>query len=267
MLIVMSLLVILISMLLPAVQQVRESARRLSCQNNQMQIASALLQYESAQEHLPPGVINDKGPIADDGTGLEISFYVLIMPYLEQPALAENFNFAEGAYAAINESLGSLKLGFLNCPSDNATLNNYAGCHHHQEAPIDVDNKGLLFLNSQVRHREIQDGRVHTILLGEKLSDTGESNWLSGTRATLRNTGSFSNKPWRNVNPAPVNLQSNQVATGEELIVGGFSSRHSGGCIFSFADGSQQFVEYSIDPAVLENLGHRADGAMMGRCW
>lgn len=266
MLIAITLIAILIGMLLPAVQQTRESARRLSCQNNQLQIASALLQYESAHEHLPPGVINDKGPIADDGTGLDISFYVLIMPYLEQRVLTENFNFAEGAYSGVNDPIASLRLNFLSCPSDNTSLN-YAGCHHHQEAPIDVDNTGLLFLNSKVRHREIQDGRVHTILLGEKLSDAGESSWLSGTRATLRNTGTFTNRPWGAVKTNPSTSQPDQKALVSGLFVGGFSSRHPGGCVFSFADGAQHFIAYSIDRAVLENLGHRADGAMMGRCW
>lgn len=263
-LVVISVILILISMLLPAVQQVRESARRISCQNNELQIATAVKHYESAYEHLPPGVINDKGPVTDDELGLDISFLLLILPYLEQQSVTENFDFTEGAYAPENQTIRDLNFNFYHCPSDNLTYSNYAGCHHHQEAPIDKDNQGLLFLNSAIRDREIQDGRSNTILIGEKIPDGNDLGWLSGTRATLRNTGSYYHASFKGALDPALVRPADALTVGEELIVGGFSSRHSFGCNFCFADGSQHFITYSIDPVIYENLGHRADGAMMG---
>jgi hypothetical protein len=58
------------------------------------------------------------------------------------------------------------------------------------EAPIDVDNHGVFFLNSRLTHDDITDGAAHTLFVGEKrFFDNIDLGWMSGTRATLRNTG------------------------------------------------------------------------------
>ena len=68
-------------------------------------------------------------------------------------------------------------------------LSSYAGCQNDIEAPIDVDNHGVFYLNSRVRVIDVSDGLAQTLFVGEvvKSSPLG---WVSGTRATLRNTGS-----------------------------------------------------------------------------
>jgi prepilin-type processing-associated H-X9-DG protein len=69
----------------------------------------------------------------------------------------------------------------------------YAAVHHDLEAPIDVKNNGVFFLNSRVRYDDIGDGSAHTLFLGEKLPDIFDLPWMSGTRGTLRNTGAMIN--------------------------------------------------------------------------
>ena len=69
------------------------------------------------------------------------------------------------------------------------TVSNYAGCYHDVESPIDVDNHGVMYLNSHISQKDVTDGTSHTIYVGEKLSDEQDLGWMSGTRATLRNTG------------------------------------------------------------------------------
>ena len=87
-------------------------------------------------------------------------------------------------------------------------LSNYAGVHHDVEAPIDVNNNGVFFLNSHLRYDDITDGPSHTLFIGEKLFDSYDLGWMSGTRATLRNTGSALNSslpplpPWAVPQPA-----------------------------------------------------------------
>lgn len=249
-LIVAVAILMLISMLLPAVQQVRESARNRICQNNLLQLGIAVANYESNFMHLPPGTINDWGPITYDELGRDISFLVLLLPYLEQSRIFERFDFELGSYAIENlELVERSSPNFLFCPSSTGAILSYAGCHHHVEAPIDVDNMGLLFLNSRIRNKDILDGRSHTILIGEK-TDSYLNNWMSGTGETLRNTSYVDS---RNAAPSP---------NTNNLFVGGFSSYHPGGVHFCMADGSVRAIDRRIDLTILQNLGHRADGAM-----
>jgi prepilin-type processing-associated H-X9-DG protein len=58
------------------------------------------------------------------------------------------------------------------------------------EAPIDTNNKGVFFLNSRIMRDDLKDGAAYTLFLGEKFPDNFDLGWLSGTSATLRNTGS-----------------------------------------------------------------------------
>ena len=81
----------------------------------------------------------------------------------------------------------------LSCPSSPAAdgpVSNYAGVHHHVEAPIDADNSGVLFLNSKLSFEDLRDGAAYTLFIGEKRTGYVEDlGWMSGTSATLRNTG------------------------------------------------------------------------------
>jgi prepilin-type processing-associated H-X9-DG protein len=135
------------------------------------------------------------------------------------------------------------------------------------EAPIDEDNHGVLFLNSRVGFEEITDGSSNTIFLGEKLVDPNRDlGWMSGTRWTLRNTGTILNK--LSSQPAPAwtgNVQGTdaETADGKRLHVGGFDSHHPGGANFAFGDGSVHFLSQTLDIQVYQQYGHRADGRLL----
>lgn len=67
-LIVISIIVVLIALLLPAMQQAREQARRIQCVNHMQQIGIALHAYQSAHNSLPPGCVNDTGPVRESAS-------------------------------------------------------------------------------------------------------------------------------------------------------------------------------------------------------
>jgi prepilin-type N-terminal cleavage/methylation domain-containing protein len=192
-LVVIAITGILVSMLLPAVQAARESARRAQCTNHLQQLVLALHNYEAAYECFPPGTVNATGPIQNVPKGHHISWIARILPYVEETNAYRQLDLSLSAYHRKNDPVRQTTLGILVCPSfpgNDLPYSCYAACHHDQEAPIDVDNNGVFFLNSQVTYDDLKDGAAYTLFVGEKRTDERtDLGWLSGTPATLRNAG------------------------------------------------------------------------------
>ncbi len=277
-LMVVTIIAVLISLLLPAVQSAREAARSAQCRNNLLQLGIALGNYASTHRVFPPGVVNDTGPISNLPKGYHMSWAAQILPFIERGNVYRKIDFRLGAYAAQNTTVLASTIGTFMCSSDGRPgPMSYMGCHHDVEAPIDVDNHGVLYLNSRIAYDDIADGPSYTILLGE--SRGGPSlGWASGTRATLRNMGHPLNGPDSLISPAPVWRYPAQPGTPEpgevETLVltgvlprgyvGGFSSWHPAGANFLLCDGSAQFIKQTIDRRVLMRLANRSDGEVVG---
>ncbi len=274
--IVMAIIAILIALLLPAIQSARETARRTQCSGNMAQLGVAFANYVATHSVLPPGVVNDTGPIQNLPRGYHHSWVVQILPFIGQANTYSHFNFTSSVYAVANDTVAGIKISTLLCPS--SPLNghtNYAGCHNDVDAAIDSNNHGVLYLNSRVRYDEIVDGTNQTILLGE-IADAPTLGWVSGTRSTLRNTGVPMNdrdalKGQKNLpgtfsgpNPRDVIFETIGSLVEAELWpverTGGFSSFHGTTCNFLFCDGSVRSLKQSIDARVYRLLGNRADG-------
>ena len=160
--------------------------------NHLRQIVLAVHNYESSHEQFPPGSVNATGPIRNLPQGYHISWLARILRHLEEPAVYRSIDFSLGAYDPKNDAARQQVLEVLHCPSIGMALpiSDYAACHHDREAPIDEDDSGVFFLNSRVTYDDLEDGAKHTLFIGEKLGDpTYDLGWLSGTPATLRNTG------------------------------------------------------------------------------
>jgi prepilin-type N-terminal cleavage/methylation domain-containing protein len=311
-LVVIAIIGILIMMLLPAINAAREAARKMSCMNNLNQLGIALQNYEAAHEALPAGVTNPDGPIHNVAQGNHMSWLVQLLPYIDERVTYEHVDFAAGAYAKQNEKVRAINISLLRCPSSASAarcLSDYAGCHHDVEAPIAADNHGVLFLNSHITAKDVTDGPTHTIYVGEKLQGAHDLGWMSGTRATLRNTGTPLNMTAGDLNVMPLDLSqwtepaskqedlsaAEEPAEGEkpaepqdpgeaakpappskpagapswpaavpsDLYVGGFGSDHPAVVNFLFGDGAVHSVQKNINPRVLRQLGHRADGQLL----
>ena len=281
-LVVIAIISVLIALLLPAVQAAREAARRAQCLNNMMQLGIAIQNYESSHEMLPPGVVNLTGPILDQPKGYHFGWLVQVLPYCEQKNVYNHFNMKIGLYETQNfTTRTTLVRGFL-CPSDSGAnrgptgvaMTNYAGSHNDVEAPIAASNNGVLFLNSAIRFEDITDGTSQTIFLGEKSNDGLGEGWASGTRASLRNSGSGINRTTNPSSPASLAGDDGEDAAGTAngvagtsfdnlSFVGGYFSRHPGGANFAFGDGSIRFLKTSIGAGTFRLLANRADGEII----
>jgi prepilin-type N-terminal cleavage/methylation domain-containing protein/prepilin-type processing-associated H-X9-DG protein len=305
MLAVISIIGILVALLLPGVQSTREAARRASCANHLIQLIIAVQNYEDAIKAYPPGTVDARGPIANLPQGYHHNWIEQLLPHLELQNVYRYIDRSVSIYHRNNSRLRSRNVPSLfKCPSSASPylLSEYAAVHHDVETPINGDNHGVFFLNSRVRRLDVSDGLSSTLFLGEKLPLAGDLGWLSGTRSTLRNTGTRINAltKWARINgrgsysyspavdsqgfvlldTAPLGQASedevqrtqNELAAGFPIVnglptnptaVGGFESQHPGGVNFAFGDGSLRFLGNTIDMQVYQQLGHRADGQLL----
>ncbi len=275
-LVVIAIIGILVALLLPAVQACREAARRTQCNNNLMQLGLAVQNYEMAFRVYPPGTVEKSGPIHNIPEGYHHNWASQILPFMEETNTYRHIDFGVGVYDEKNATVRKVRITSLRCPSDpgpisdkDVAIGSYAAVHHDVEAPINIDNQGVFFLNSAVRYLDISDGTSHTLFIGEKFTDQTppikDLGWMSGTRSTLRNTGMQLNQELRDARQTstagglPVELPKDEG----NLFVGGFSSHHPGGVQFMFGDGHVGFVSSNLETAVLQQLANRADGKLL----
>src|SRR5262252_5734690 len=130
-LVVIAIIAVLVGLLLPAVQKVREAAARMSCQNNLKQLALGLHNYHDAFQKLPPGgqgaVLPNPNPPGNTTTIQGTSWIVFVLPQIEQGNLYQNYSFALAYNSANNLAVGSMPVKLITCPSGSKALSGNGG--------------------------------------------------------------------------------------------------------------------------------------------
>jgi prepilin-type N-terminal cleavage/methylation domain-containing protein len=291
-LVVIAIIGILIGMMFPAVSAMHEAARRATCQGRMARLGLALQKHEAGYGSLPAGTTDPKSPIHNIPQGIQISWLVPLLPYLDEGGTLKQIDLAAGTYAAKNELVRKVHIAAFVCPSQvpvasaAAPASSYAGCHNDVERPIAEDNNGVLFLNSHISERDVTDGVEHTIYVGEKKVDEGDLGWMSGSRATLRNAGTpidqtptepqvsqrikkpageaapDDSAPMVPTEPAEIESITTKFPPND-LYVGGFGSHHPSGAGFLFGDRAVKFLNLGIDKDIFQRLANRADGKLL----
>src|SRR5262249_30685620 len=116
-LVVIVIIGILIALLLPAVQKVREAANRMACTNNLKNCGLALHNFERANGRFPPGAVI--GPYLPAGVTAKASHgcWPFLLPYLEQQALYQQYNWNLNSNNSANQPVVKTQLKILQCPS------------------------------------------------------------------------------------------------------------------------------------------------------
>jgi prepilin-type N-terminal cleavage/methylation domain-containing protein len=176
-LVVIAIIAILIALLLPAVQQAREAARRMSCQNNLKQIGLALHNYLDAHSGLPPSFVVDGIP----GNGGEWSVHTRILPFVDQANLFNRANLSFAYSDPANASIAGQRIPIYLCPSEindkaraDGAITHYpinygfnAGTWHVWTNSTGATGNGAFAPNTSFRMRDFTDGTSNTLAFSE----------------------------------------------------------------------------------------------------
>jgi type II secretory pathway pseudopilin PulG len=188
-LVVLAIIGLMMSMLFPAIQRVRESANRLVCENNLRQIGIALHNYHQSHRELPPGYFSR---VAKDGSDLGPGWgwAAFLLDYLEQDNLRRHVAFDLDIADPKNATVRMHSLAVFRCPTDDPdrrfTTSGRAVTVATSNYVAAYGPKGPFYRNSRVRLSSLENGTSHTRLVGERSSNTALSTWTGAvTGATL----------------------------------------------------------------------------------
>ncbi|MEW4453198.1 DUF1559 domain-containing protein [Bremerella sp. JC817] len=295
-LVVIAIIGVLIALLLPAVQQAREAARRMSCQNNLKQLGLALHNYHDTNKCLPYGWNN-----------LEASWHAAILPQMELNNLFETLIWQEGGdgnwnSGSANEAACATYIDGYRCPSmaipkavdNNGIEGRVPGsylCVASSQALGNTNSNvssgevhlgmykqdGVMYGLSSTRFADVVDGLSNTVAIGETYTDPDEArdgnamdHWYIGAPQTggwnATDTGQNSGTEFCEV-AGSMNVVMN--AALDPSISGvvaqlAFGSYHPGGAQFVLCDGSVRFVPQTIDFNTYRALGSRNGREVIG---
>lgn len=297
-LVVIAIIAILIGLLLPAVQKVREAASRMACQNKLKQLGLALHNYHGSHHAFPAATTlgtGTGGPWATTGTP-RAPWTVQILPFMEQGNVFNQFNLVTGSFGGLfyqdstvvvrNQApIQMQRMVAYECPSDpnsteiNCNTNYFAvlgGGSSFSTAPCTtgvctpggssrvVSDNGVMYINSAIRIVGITDGTTNTFLLGETkyMQLQSGSDRYYGTWASSYYT---SGGPYFPNGAVTLNAPNGSVcnpakATCHNDSTRFFGSHHSGGANFAMADGAVVFIANTVALPIFRQLGNRNDG-------
>jgi prepilin-type N-terminal cleavage/methylation domain-containing protein/prepilin-type processing-associated H-X9-DG protein len=299
-LVVIAIIAVLIGLLVPAVQQVREAAVRTQCQNNLHQLAVAAHSFHDSYKKFPPAVnLPDAAAEGAPGwpgapfTGKWTSLHIMLMPFIEQKNMIGT-NFVDNVKTPHNincsgpNPLGGQVVPIYICPGDgqmpdpptgvynNLTfaITSYAGCAGTSATNPDGNTNlknGIFYINSSVRLTEITDGTSQTFLFGERsrlnLPVTGTSEVLGGWAWV--NQYAMEDNTLNTSQPMESGLGCDPPGyicpDGFKRSVNEFGSQHVGGFIsnFAMADGSVRPIYKNITIVTFERLSTRNGGEII----
>ena len=281
-LVVIAIIAVLIGLLLPAVQKVREAAAQMQCANNLKQIGLAMQGYHDANGNFPSGYVSGVNANGDD-TGPGWGWATYALPHVEADNLYSRIDRNAPIEAPANAPWRIVSIKTYRCPADsapetftvtrrdqngnilasvcNVAAVNYVGMYGQGEPGVDGD--GMLYRNSKVRIADVTDGTSSTLLVGERIVSDGETTWVGAV------TGADMTVPPGSRMPPQVLNSSNHVLGHSAEAYNGvyypeepnhFSSRHPAGVGFVFVDGHVSFLGPSVSYSVYKALSTRAGG-------
>jgi prepilin-type N-terminal cleavage/methylation domain-containing protein/prepilin-type processing-associated H-X9-DG protein len=286
-LVVIAIIAILVGLLLPAVQKVREAANRIKCANNLKQIGLACHHYHNTHRSFPPGyrAVPSSDPVA---TSPGWGWATFLLPFVEQTNLAQSIRFDLPIEDPQNAVARVVSVPLYLCPSDpgvpatftvtdaygqpiaEVAPSSYAACWGIGElTDIPGPGEGVFYGNSHIRIADITDGTSQTTMIGDRAWSQTMAPWAGAPNGGIVYAGPAN--IWQTsptaIAPAPIFclVHNNKINPRDDTDGGldDFSSGHPGGVNLLFADGAVHFVMNNLNHAVFMALGTRAGGEIV----
>jgi len=277
-LVVIAIIAILISLLLPAVQQAREAARRTQCKNNLKQIGLAFHNYHDVHRMFAPGSM-----YGDD----EYGWGCMILPYLDQANLFNQIDFtgqAPNATIPLQPGVTDVVIPGYLCPTNSMSRthseirvgagvdifgtaidsggharNDYAGSGGTSAGSASGMLAKVKDYATGTRIRDVLDGTSNTMMVGDGYTEDMRTVYP-------RDLTDYDFPVWIGASDQHQNIQKESNLS--HVPNGGrddsFASQHTGGVQMLFGDGSAHFISENIDMVTFGNLGDKADGNITG---
>jgi hypothetical protein len=287
-LVVIGIIAILIGLLLPAVQKVREAAARATCGNNLKQMGIAIHSYHDINKVIPPSRVSD----------LHATWAVFLLPFIEQDAVYKQWSL-DDAYYSQQPAAREAQIPLYYCPSRRTpdsdprvsisgdqndengglgpqvpgALGDYAACNGTNNCDGCDCNQGNDIYNGafvsdyterlaplpKVAFKSITDGLGVTIFIGEKHVPVGA--FGHGTLDGSIYNGDYPLYWSRAAGPSFPMAQSPQdIKAPDGTVYQGFGSYHPAICQFLFGDGSVRALSNQTDGRIMALLANIADG-------
>lgn len=285
-LVVITIIGVLIGLLLPAVQKVREAAARTQCKNNLKQIGLAFHNYHAAYGGFPPGFASQAATVDGPSLGSGWGWAAHLLPYLEQDNLHRQIDFTKDIAHPSNSQARLTSIRIFLCPSDSppgptftvqddagnaicdVAFGNYVGMAGVYEVTGYPDTSngspGVLLRNSRVRVTDITDGSSNTLFVGERASRRSpQTTWVGAvTNASVppQNPALDAEGPGVLVLTNSGTIADGRVPNNSLDHVEDTNSNHTQGVNFLFGDGSVRSIPNTISPAVWVAITTRSGG-------
>lgn len=277
-LVVIAIIAVLISLLLPAVQQVRAAARRTTCRNHLHQLGLSLHNYESTFGVLPPGYVYRPSP---QGNEAGFSWGAMILPQLDQASVSTTFDYNVPIFHSNNIKVRETHLPLFLCPDDTFSADGYVemGSERYASAsyvgsfgPPDLDDTqekrdGLFSRNSSTRFGSVSDGLSNTLMVGERTNGpfrigaahgshfSYETAWAGAIREITDPTDDHGHMVLFQAGHTPNHPQSDDRDV---------SAPHIGFANFLMGDGSVRSIIESVDFSIYTALSTRSGNDVIG---
>lgn len=247
--VVVAIITVLLALLLPAVQRVRESARQTQCRNNLRQIGIALQNYHSTLSCFPPGGLDWRAPWPKGGTSRNFAWSALLLPWLDQNSIYQAMDLNVAFDAPGNAAATATRIPVFLCPStpdgDRQIRDRgptaYGGIYGERISGPNSPPRGLMVYDRAFQFRDIIDGASNTLIVGED-SARIHVEWVSA---------------WNVFDQA---FAINRAPAFENDL----RSLHPGGVFVALADGSVRFAGDSMDLSLLAALCTRSGREVTG---